>query len=290
MHNIADTIVQGILLGGLYGLFAAGLSLVFGVMRMVNVAHGDLLVLAAFLSLVLQKMLGSSSAFITLIVLLPLMFALGYGLQQVLLNPVVGHEALRPVLVTFGLSVIIQNALLQVFSADSQRLQGGRLESSSLALPGGLTVGALPLAIFATCTAVIAALGWMLYHTKLGRALRATADDPATAGLVGIDDRHVFAVATGIALAVVAIAAVFMGIRSSFDPSAGPQRLVFAFEAVIIGGLGSLWGTLLGGVVLGISQSLGARFSPEWQILAGHICFLVVLMLRPQGLYPRHGD
>lgn len=290
MPHIVETIVQGLLLGGLYGLFAAGLSLVFGVMRLVNVAHGDLLVLGAFLALVLQRAFGISTAFPVLIVLVPLMFVLGYGLQRLLLNPVVGDEVLRPVLVTFGLSVIVQNALLQVFSADSQKLQGGRFEVASLSLPGGFTVGVLPLTIFVTCIAVIGALEWTLYKTKLGRGLRATSDDPTTASLMGIDDRHLYALSTGMAMGVIAIAAVFMGMRSSFAPFSGPERLIFAFEAVIIGGLGSLWGTLLGGIVLGVSQSVGARISPDWQILAGHISFLIILMIRPQGLLPKRGD
>jgi branched-chain amino acid transport system permease protein len=285
-----DSILQGILLGGLYGLFAAGLSLVFGVMRLVNVAHGDFIVLAAFLTLALQKGLGIGSPFVAVVLLVPLLAVFGYVLQRLILNPTLGADVLRPVLVTFGLSVIIQNALLQVFSADSQKLQGGRFEIASLQLPHGLAVGVLPLTTLGVCLLVIGLLQWVMYKTKLGRAFRATSDDAITAGLMGVNSRHLFAVATGITLAIVAIAGSFTGIRACFDPASGPAELIFAFEAVIIGGLGSLWGTLCGGVILGVSQSIGARLSPDWQILAGHLAFLVVLMVRPSGLFPKRGD
>jgi branched-chain amino acid transport system permease protein len=285
-----DSIIQGILLGGLYGLYAAGLSLVFGVMRLVNVAHGDFIVLGAFLTLALQRGLGIGSPFVTLVLLVPLLAVFGYVLQRVILNPTLGDDVLRPVLVTFGLSVIIQNALLQVFSADSQKLQGGRFEIASLSLPHGLAVGVLPLTTLGVCLLVIGLLQWVMYKTRLGRAFRATSDDAITAGLMGVNSRHLFSVATGITLAIVAIAGIFTGIRASFDPASGPSALIFAFEAVIIGGLGSLWGTLCGGVILGVSQSIGARLSPDWQILAGHLAFLLVLMVRPSGLFPKRGD
>jgi branched-chain amino acid transport system permease protein len=290
MTGILDTIIQGILLGGLYGLFAAGLSLVFGIMRLVNVSHGDFIIMGAFLALYAQKVLNIGSPFTTLLILIPVMFVIGYVLQRLILNPALGADFLRPVLVTFGLSVIIENGLLQAFSADSQKLQGGALEITSIPLPGGLAVGWFPLTMMATCIVVIAILQFILYRTKLGRAFRATSDDGMTAGLMGVNSKHLFAIATGITMATVMIAGVFTGIRASFDPSAGPDRLIFAFESVIIGGLGSLWGTLIGGVLLGIAQGIGAKLSPDWQILAGHLAFLVVLMVKPNGLFPKRGE
>lgn len=286
MQDWGDVVIQGALLGGLYGLSAAGLSLLFGVMRLVNVAHGDFIILSAFLALTLQQSTGISSPFLCLLLVCPLMFACGYALQRMVLNTALGADLLRPVLVTFGLSVLTQNSLLQIFSPDSQRLAGNGLELASLALANGLVVGVLPLLMFVSCVAVIAALQWLLHRTELGRAFRAIADDPFTASLMGVNDRHLFAVATGIAFAVIAIAGAFAGMRSSFYPTSGPESLLFAFEAVIIGGLGSLWGTLAGGVILGIAQSVGASLSPAWQLLAGHIVFLLVLMLRPSGLFP----
>lgn len=288
--GFANGIIQGILLGGLYGLFAAGLSLVFGVMRLVNVAHGDFIVLAAFLTLGMQKLLGIGSPFGAVFVVVPLMFILGYVLQRYVLNPTLGGNILRPVLVTFGLSVVLQNGLLEVFTADSRKLQGGWLEVSSFALPGDIHVGVFPLTMLGACVAVIAALQWFMFHTRVGRAFRATSDDMMAASLMGVDTGHLFSIATGITMATVSVAAVFMGIRATFDPSSGSEQLIFAFEAVIIGGLGSLWGTLAGGMVLSISQSLGAMISPSWQILAGHLVFLVILIVRPSGLFPKRLD
>jgi len=284
-----DTLLQGVLLGGLYALFATGLSLIFGVMRLVNIAHGDLIVLAAFVALVVTQGLGLHPL-LSLLVVVPAMAAVGYGLQRGLLNRMLGGDILPPLLVTFGLSIVIQNLLLEIFTADSRKLQVGALETASLQLGGGLAIGWLPLIVFAAAVLVIAALQLLFYRTALGRALRATSDDPETARLMGIDNHHLFGLAMAIALAVVAIAGVFLAIRTNFDPTIGPGRLIYAFEAVIIGGLGSLWGTLAGGVLLGVAQSIGAKIDPGWQILAGHLAFLLVLVLRPRGLFPRAVD
>jgi branched-chain amino acid transport system permease protein len=283
-----DTVVQGVLLGGLYALFAAGLSLVFGIMRLVNLAHGDLIVMAAYLILILVSALGLHP-FVAAAVAAPVMFAVGWGLQRVVLSRTLGDDILPPLLVTFGLSIVIQNALLEGFSADSRRIGAGALETASVDL-GPVTVGLMPLLTFASAVAVIVGLNWLLYRTAMGRAFRATSDDPVTARLMGIDPGRVFATATGLALVVATIAALYLGVRANFDPAIGPARLIYAFEAVIIGGLGSLWGTLAGGVIIGVAQTLGAAINPEWQILAGHIAFLVVLAIRPRGLFPRAVD
>jgi len=283
-----DTIVQGILLGSLYALFAAGLSLVFGIMRLVNLAHGDLIVLAAYLLLVIVSMLGLNP-FLAALVAMPIMFAVGYALQRYVLNRVLGPDILPPLLVTFGLSVVIQNVLLEGFSADSRRIPAGALETASLPL-GPVTVGLMPLLTLVSAIGVILALQWLFFRTSLGRAFRATSDDPVTASLMGIKPQRVFAQATGIAMVVVTIAALYLGTRANFDPTVGPARLIYAFEAVIIGGLGSLWGTLAGGIIIGVAQTLGAAISPEWQILGGHLAFLIVLLVRPRGLFPRATD
>jgi branched-chain amino acid transport system permease protein len=221
---------------------------------------------------------------------LPLMFAAGFSLQHVILNRTLGRDILPPLLVTFGLSIIIQNGLLEAFSADSQRLRIGAMETASIALPGGLAVGVMPLLVFISAVLVIVALNWLFYRTVLGRAFRATSDDPEISQLMGIDNRKIFSTAMAVSMVVVTIAALYLGMRSNFDPSIGPARLLYAFEAVIIGGLGSLWGTLAGGVIIGLAQAIGARIDPQWQILAGHIAFLVVLVLRPRGLFPRAQD
>jgi branched-chain amino acid transport system permease protein len=289
MTAALDVIIQGILLGGLYALFAAGLSLIFGVMRLVNLAHGDLIVFSAFLVLTFVSWLGLPLPLAVLIAL-PVMFVVGYALQSAILNRAIGADILPPLLMTFGLSIIIQNGLLEAFSADSRRLNAGELETASLPLGGGIAIGVMPLLTLATAVLVIVALNQLFYRTALGRAFRAVSDDPSIAQLMGIDNRKLFAVAMGIALAVAALAGTFLGIRANFDPTIGPARLIFAFEAVIIGGLGSLWGTLAGGIVIGVAQTTGAAINPEWQILAGHLAFLAVLIIRPRGLFPRAVD
>ncbi len=284
-----SVIIQGVLLGGLYALFATGLSLIFGVMRLVNIAHGDLIVGAAFVSLAVVQGTGLHPL-LTLVLVVPFMFALGYALQRFVLNFTLGEDILPPLLVTFGLSIIIQNLLLETFTGDSRKLDAGEIETASIALSDGIAVGVMPVLVFATAVGVIAGLRFFIYRTRLGSAFRAVSDDPDTARLMGIDNRHLFALAMAVALGVVALAGVFLGMRTHFDPSIGPSRLLYAFEAVIIGGLGSLWGTLAGGVILGIAQTVGGKIDPGFQVLAGHLAFLVVLVLRPRGLFPRKVD
>jgi len=281
-----NTVVQGVLIGGLYAMFAAGLSLIFGVMRLVNIAHGDFIVLAAYLALVVTETLGIGPL-PALLIVVPLMGVIGYALQRGLLNRTLGDDLLPPLLVTFGLSVIIQNGLLELFTADSRRLQAGAIEVASLQVAQGISVGVLPLLQFVAAIAVIGGLQALFYRTAFGRAFRATSDDPAVAQLMGLDNRHVFALAMALSLAVVAIAGVLLAVRTNFDPAIGPARLIFGFEAVIIGGLGNLWGTLAGGIVLGVAQAIGAKLDPGWQLLAGHLAFLLVLAVKPEGLFPR---
>ncbi len=285
MIEWVNALVQGVLLGGLYALFAAGLSLIFGVMRLVNIAHGDLIVLAAYIGLSTTVVLGVHP-FFALLIVMPVMAGIGYALQRGLLNQALGDDILPPLLVTFGLSVIIQNALLEGYSADPQKLNGGVIETASISI-GGLAAGILPLLTFAIAVAVIAALQWIFYSTGLGRGFRAVSDNQEIAQLMGLNKAHVFGLAMALALAVTAIAGILLGIRTSFDPAIGGGRLIFGFEAVVIGGLGNLWGTLAGGVILGVAQTLGAKIDPGWQLLAGHVAFLVVLAVRPNGLFPR---
>ncbi len=280
-----NAVVQGVLLGGLYALVAAGLSLVFGVMRIVNLAHGVLAVLATYVALVLGERLGWHP-FVALVVVVPLLAAVGWVLQRVLLDRALRGGELAPLLVTFGVAVILQNLLLETFSANTRRLDVGALGTASIRITDELSVGWFPLLAALTGVAVIAALGQFLARTRTGRAMRATSDDQEAARLMGIDNRRLYAAATAIALGTVAVAGVFLGARTTFDPGTGATVLIFAFEAVVIGGLGSLWGTLLGGVVLGVAQAVGAAVDPALGVLAGHLVFLVVLAFRPRGLLP----
>ena len=280
------TIVQGILLGGYFALFATGLSLMFGVMRLVNLAHGSLALAAGFCAVALVNATGMS-AWLTLLIIVPAAAVVGYALQRWLLNATVGAGEVTSVLVTFGLSIVITNLLLQIFSANSQGLQAGSIGTASIQLAAGLTIGWFDVVTFVVAVAVLSALQLVLSRTTTGRLMRASADDPRTALLMGVNTRQVYATATAIAVATVALAGIFFGMHTQFSPSSGNDDLLFGFETVVIGGLGSIWGTLAGGVVLGLAQTIGAQINPADGVLAGHLVFLVVLIFRPQGLFAR---
>jgi branched-chain amino acid transport system permease protein len=279
-----NAIVQGILIGGLYALFATGLSLGFGVMRLVNLAHGDLAVLAAYVALSMSTTL-TINPLMTLVFVLPGAFVVGVVLQRLVFDRVVGVDPAFAIVATFGLSIVIQNALLEKYTADTQGLYVGELETSSITINDQISIGWLPLITFLCGVGVLGALALFLKRTKMGRAFRATSDDPEAARLMGIDNRRVYAVALGIAIATVALAGVLLGAQTSFDPFIGPSRLIYAFEAVIIGGLGSLWGTLAGGITLGVAQALGREYNSQWGELTGHAVFLAVLAFRPMGMF-----
>lgn len=283
--TIIDVAAQAMMLGGLYALFASGLALVFGVMRMVNLAHGDFIVMVGFLALSVIAVVPMHP-FTTLIFVVPVMMVLGYALQRFVLNRVIAAGPMAPLLVTFGLSILLQNGLLQIFSGDTRKLQAGSIETASFSL-GGTAIGLYPVLVFLVAVAVIAGLQWLFYRTRIGFVLRATSDDPRTVRLMGVDNRHVYALASALAFAVIALAGVLMAVRTNFDPMLGPARLLIAFEVVIIGGLGSFWGALAGGVVLGLAQTIGARIDPGIQMLVGHVVFLIVLLIRPNGLFPK---
>ena len=283
----ANVTVQGILLGGLYALFATGLALVFGVMRMVNLAHGDLGILAAFIALFIVQSLGLPLLWATALTI-AIMFLLGYVLQRGLLNFTLGTDDTRPIVVTFGLSIIIQNALILKFSADSQGLDAGKIENISIKINNQMSIGWFPLIVFLTAVAVIAVLELFLARAKLGRAFRATSDDREAAELMGINNKHIYSLAMAIALAIVALAGVLLAIRTTFDPTQGGFRLIYAFEAVIMGGMGSMWGTLAGGIILGVAQTLGTQaFGAGWGLVVGHLVFLTVLAVKPSGFFAK---
>jgi len=288
MMEWTGIIIQGVLTGGLYALFAAGLSMSFGILRIVNLAHGDLVVLGSFVALLATDFLGLP-VLASFAVVVPVMFALGYALQVGLLNRVTGTGELPPLLVTFGLSIVLQNGLLQAFSADSRKLQAGTLETLGVEILPGLHLGVLSLLLFVVALAVLAALHLLFFRTAIGRAFRAVADDPRTLSHMGHEPKRIYALAMGTALAVCAVAAVFMAVRTQFTPLDGPFRLLFAFEAVIIGGMGSIWGTFIGAILLGVAQAIGAALDPVLETLAGHVLFFIILVLRPQGLLAGKG-
>jgi branched-chain amino acid transport system permease protein len=277
-----NAIVQGVLVGGLYALFAAGLSLVFGVMRLVNLAHGDFAIVGAYGAVLATEHLGIGP-WLSFLLVVPAMAAAGFVLQMTVLNFTL-DSSLAPLLATFGLGVVIQNALLEGFSPNVQGLDAGSIETRSIYVTSQLSIGWLPLITLLAAVALLLGLQFVIRSTELGRVLRATADDQQAAQIVGIDNRRVYGIAMAISLATAAVAGIFLGIQTTFDPGAGPVRLIFGFEAVIIGGLGSLWGTLVGGIVLGVAQAIGAQLNPGWGVLAGHLVFLAVMLVRPTGL------
>lgn len=283
MAAFVELLIAGVMIGSLYALFALGLSLSLGVMKMINLAHGDFIVLGAYLAGATMSATGWP-ALATIVVVVPAMFAIGWLLQAGLLNRVVGTHELSPLLVTFGLSVVIQNVLMEVFTANTRSLPTGDLALQGLSL-GGVSVGVLPLLIAAVSVSLYAATHLIVARTHLGRQARAVADDPATARLVGVNDRRFFALMAGFVMAVTGLAAVLYGIRTPFAPSAGPDRLLFAFEAVVLGGLGSLWGSFAGGLVIGLAQVLGTHVNTGLGPFFGHLVFLVALLVRPQGLF-----
>lgn len=282
---MTDVILQGLLLGGLYALFALGQSLMFGVMRLTNTAQGDFIILGGFFAISLTAATGLSPG-IALLLVAPAAFVFGYVLQRFVLNGTLGRDPLPSLVVTFGLAIIIQNMLLEVYSADPRSLDTGELAIASLSF-GGLTAGTLPLLIFSTAVVATVALQALFSFTSLGRSFRAVSDDREAAQLMGIRPAIVYAQATGIAFVLIALAGALQAMRTTVAPSDGPLLLLFAFEAVIIGGMGSFWGTLLGAMLLGLTQQIGFRFDPGWGIWFGHLMFLAVLLVRPQGLFPK---
>jgi len=287
---IIAVLIQGALLGSLYALFAMGLSLMFGVMRLTNIAHGDFLILSAFGALSLLPALGIHGAmapWMALLALLPIAFAIGYALQRFILNGTLGKDPLPSLVVTFGISIVIQNVLMEIFTADPRAIETAGLNTQSLQIHEGLTIGLLPLIIFIVAIAIAFAMQWLFSGTALGRAFRATSDDGDTAKLMGVESHHIYALATAIAFVLIAVAGTLQGMRTTVAPADGPALLIYAFEAVIIGGMGSFWGTFVGGIVLGITQVIGFRIDPGWGIWCGHVVFLAMLLVKPQGLFPK---
>ncbi|WP_398499246.1 branched-chain amino acid ABC transporter permease [Variovorax sp.] len=282
-----ETLLQGVLLGGLYTLFALGQSLMFGVMRLTNTAQGDFIILGAFAVIAGVSLAGAAAPWLVALAVLPVAFGFGYALQRWVLNGTLGKDPLPSLVVTFGLSIVIQNLLLELFSADPRAIETGGLGTRGLALGESLSLGVLPLIVLAVALAATGALQWLFAHTALGRSFRAVSDDREIAELMGLDAKKVYAFATAIAFVLIAIAGALQGMRTTVSPSDGPLLLLFAFEAVIIGGMGSFWGTLAGAMILGIAQQVGFRLDPGWGIWFGHIVFLAVLVFRPQGLLPK---
>lgn len=292
-----NAIIQGILVGGLYALFACGLSLMFGVMNVINLAHGDLAVVAAYLGIGIVAITHTGAiasvvhipAGVSYALVIPVFALIGYVVQRTLLQASLNRGVLTTLLVTFGLSVVIENSLQQFISANSQTLSVGTINTDSFSIGSAINIGYLNLAILAVAAVVLLGLQYYLSASKHGRLIRAVADDREAAQLSGVSYRHVFGIAAAIAFGTVALAGVAYGLQTQFDPTTGTDQLflLFAFESVVIGGIGSLWGTLVGGILLGVAQQIGANLSQADQVLAGQLLFLLILVVRPQGITSR---
>jgi branched-chain amino acid transport system permease protein len=279
--TFVNALIQGILLGGYYAIVACGLSFMFGVMKIINLAHGALAVLAAFMLWVAAEKYGINP-FVGLLIVLPVMAVVGWLLQRGILERSARGGALVPILSTFGLAIVLENLLFEQFGADTRSLAPfiGSLSYDSWSIGTDIYIGKLAVLVFTSAVVILGALQLLLTHTAIGRAIRATAEDPDTVELVGVNSRAVNAVAAAIALVTVGIAGLFLAMRATFDPYAGPMQLIFAFEAAVIGGAGSLWGTLAGGIILGVAQTVGAQIHPQGFLIAGHVTFLVILVAR----------
>jgi len=284
MQDLLQPILNGILLGGLYAVIGIGLSMIFGIVKLVNLAHGDLMILASYLSLVLMGLLGFHPL-LSLVIVVPALFMIGFLVQNYLLNRVLGKEMEPPLLVAFGLSIILQNSLLLVFTPDAKTLITS-VSLKTIPVTDYLSIPAIYLIDFFIGVGIIALLHQFLQKTYMGRAIRAASDDEDAAQLMGINTKHIYAYAMGIAMTTAAVAGVLVGMTFTFYPHTGPQYLIIAFGVVIIGGLGSMIGTLVGGVILGLAQLLGAHFlGPGFQLLSGFVILLIVLAVRPQGIF-----
>ena len=284
MQEIAQPILNGILLGGLYALIAIGMSMMFGIVKLVNLAHGDMMILASYLGLVFASWLGINP-FFTLILTVPLMFAVGYVFQGVLLNRVLGKAMEPPLLVAFGVSIILQNFLLMVFTPDARSIIT-TLSTKSIVVSEYLSISVLYLVNFITGLLVILTLYLFFQKTYLGRGIRAASDDEVAARLMGINTRRTYGYAMGIAMMTAAVAGLLVGMTFTFYPHTGPQYLIIAFGVVVIGGLGSIKGTFVGGFILALAQLMGAHYlGPGYQLLSGYVVLLIVLAIRPQGIF-----
>lgn len=277
-----DALIQGVLLGGMYAQYALGMALMFGVMRLVNIAHGDLVILLALIGISASVAFGIGPLPLVL-VLVPLAALIGWSLQKFLLNKVVGADSLPSLIATFGLSIALQNLMLEIWSADTRSMSGNGIESASVNI-GGIYIGLLPVLILVAATLLTGGLDLTMRRTRFGRALRAAAADTEAAAMTGVNPRVVYAYATAIAVGILGLSGVFFALRATVSPADGPAQLIYAFEAVIIGGMGSIWGGFVGSMVLGIAQAIGFRIDPGFGTLAGHLVFLIVLATRPQGL------
>jgi branched-chain amino acid transport system permease protein len=279
-----ETIINGILLGGLYALFGLGLALVFGVMRVVNLAHGEFVVLAAYFASFLSAMFPGISPLVLIVPVALAAFGVGWLLQAGLVNrAVASSDPLVPVLLTFGVAVVLRNLMVELFGADPRAIDGGAIATAGIDV-AGLRIGLYPVLVLALAVVSFAGLQWLLRRTRFGLVVRATSDNRSIVRTMGVKPDRVYSIVMGVSLAFASMAGLLLAMRTSFTPFSGVERLLGAFEVVIIGGLGSFWGALAGGIALGVAQLAGQRFDSNAGALYSHLLFFIILMIRPTGL------
>jgi len=280
-----ETVINGVLYGGLYGLLGVGLALIVGVMRVVNLSHGEFIVLSAFIGVSLAAVFPGIHPLFLIAPVALIAFGLGFLLQAVLVNRVVTRpDPFASILLTFGVAVVMRNLMVEVFGADPRHLAAGQLAQASVGI-SGLSIGVLPILILALSIALFTALQLVLRHTRFGRIVRATADNRDVVRLMGVNPGRVYNVVMGLSLALASVAGMLLAMRTAFTPYSGVERLLVAFEVVVLGGLGTFWGAMFGGIVLGIAELIGLRFDPNAGPLYAHLLFLAGVLLRPNGLF-----
>jgi branched-chain amino acid transport system permease protein len=279
-----DLLINGLCLGGLYGVLGVGLALVTGVMRFVNISHGEFIVMAAFLGVYGSGLLPGVNPLWLIVPVAVVFFFVGYGVQAVLFNKVVtAPDFLAPILLTFGFSIVLQNVMFEAFGTNVRSLTAGGLARQSIQI-GSLSIGVLPLITLGLAILFFVVLQLVIARTRFGRAIRATADNRDVARLMGVKPTRVFNITMGLSLALAAVAGMLLAMRATFTPFSGLSNLLVAFEVIVIGGFGSFWGALLGGFLLGLAQLIGLHFDPDAGIFYVHLVFFAVVLVRPQGL------
>jgi branched-chain amino acid transport system permease protein len=283
--DLFNALVTGVLLGGLFAITALGLSLVFGVMRLVNIVHGELIVLGAYLSLELVRNTGIDPL-LTILIVAPVLFVVAAPVHRVLLEPLMAKGPEPALLTTFALSVIGQNLFILIWSGDTQSLQAP-YATASLSV-AGLRIPAMYGISFALALVLCWAVHLMLARTGIGREIRASSEDSDAAAGLGVNVTRVRVFVYALAAACAAVGGVLVGLTFDFTPTIGITYLLSGFTVVVLGGLGSVKGTLFGAILLGVIESVGAAFFGDgYRDLVGFVAFLIVLSLRPQGLFGR---
>jgi branched-chain amino acid transport system permease protein len=281
----ATTLVNGVLMGGLYALIALGLSIVFGVLRLINLAHGVLVIGAAYAALELFR-LGHLGPFAALPIVVVVAAIFGYGLQRLLLTDLLLEGTEAGIVGTFGLAVLGEAAIAAGFTSNGNALSSS-LATASITIDG-VTIEAVLLVACALAVALAVLLQLGLTRTRAGSVLRAAAKDPATAELMGIDVRRVFALAVALAASLAALAGVFYGVASSFTPTSDTSLLLIAVAVVVVGGVGNITGTLVAGLGVGLVQAISVSlFGGGYSDFTVYLLFFVVLVVRPTGLLGR---